>query len=117
MGRDVAASTVVIDWEAAFAKEYVVSARRRREDPWVRLFDWTTDAARRETVEAGAASPGVADREVKLHHVDTLAVDDGVAFRYLRLDVARPARGWGVSVWQIDVEGVEVAPRRYLRPR
>jgi len=111
LGRPVVARTVVIDWEAAHADDYAVVARAAPgEGAWMTLFDAAVDAKRRSVAEAGA-SPGAAG--VPLHVVHTLRVDSTVAFRELRVAIRRPARGWGVSVWQIDVFGDEApAPRR-----
>jgi hypothetical protein len=30
----------------------------------------------------------------------------GSSFRFLRVYVVKPGRGWGVSLWQVDVSGV-----------
>ena len=83
--------------------------RLRAEDPWLSLFDGAAagDAPRRTSVEGGGASPGVKSREVMLHHRDAITVQP-LPFRHFRLDIRRPARGWGVSVWQIDIEGDEL---------
>ena len=116
MGGRVAARRVVIDWETAHADEYRLEARR--EPPpdgdggdaaaWSVLFDGVATSGR---------SPGVRDRAVPLHYVHTidLPVRPAVAaaaaadFRYLRLYIVRPAVGWGVSVWQLDVYAEDLA--------
>jgi len=58
-------------------------------------------------------SPGVpltkpGQRPTPLHVVHTvkLRADDsegGVTFQWLRVFVVRPATGWGVSLWQLDL--------------
>ena len=75
-------------------------------------------AAVRRTTEEYGQSPGV-KRKMPLHVVHTIdwtttaeARDEDVGdghcrrLRYLRVYIRRPARGWGVSLWQVDVFGV-----------
>lgn len=40
---------------------------------------------------------------------------DARTLRYMRIYIAKPAVGWGVSLWQVDVTGVYVADLRQLR--
>ena len=136
-------SKVVLDWEAAYAKDYLVQTRTApplhgrgskqthdEEDDggWCTLYDGRLDdphardrdandsngQPRRVAVESGQ-SPGV-KAKTPLHVVHTLdwsgADDAGDAdgrdcrvARYLRVFVRKPARGWGVSLWQVDVYG------------
>ena len=140
MGGRVGASRVVIDWETAHADEYRLEVRR--EPPpdgdggdaaaWSVLFDGGRDADRaRRRVATSGRSPGVRDRVVPLHYVHTIDLPRGgdaaaaaaaADFRYLRLYIVRPAVGWGVSVWQLDVHAEDLAwtyaedLRRALRP-
>jgi hypothetical protein len=88
--------------------------------------DKSGDIVRRKTEEFGQ-SPGV-KRKMPLHVVHTIdweaakedEVDDAASersgivvdndgscrkLRYLRVYIRRPARGWGVSLWQVDVHG------------
>ena len=76
-------------------------------------------AAVRRTTEEYGQSPGV-KRKMPLHVVHTIdwtttaeARDEDFdgdgrcrRLRYLRVYIRRPARGWGVSLWQVDVFGV-----------
>ena len=89
---------------------------------WCTLYDGAAPlddgaAVRRSTDEYGQ-SPGV-KRKMPLHVIHTIdwtttaeARDEDVAdgrcrrLRYLRVYIRRPARGWGVSLWQVDVFGV-----------
>ena len=112
MGRVVSAASVVIDWEAAYAADYVIEVRASADDAWRPLFDAAVDSKRRSTRERGT-SPGVpGPKPVPLHVIDTVAVSAAVAFAELRLFIRRPARGWGVSVWQIDAYP---PPKSHLR--
>jgi hypothetical protein len=88
-------------------EEYGQSPGVKRKMPLhvVHTIDWTTmtdardaDARREKTgndVESGGG--------VVVDDDD----DDGSCrhLRYLRVYIRRPARGWGVSLWQVDVFG------------
>jgi hypothetical protein len=74
-----------------------------------------------KTVKEYGQSPGV-KQKLPLHIIHTIEwgtavgsskveiskVDDKCHFmRYLRIFIRKPARGWGVSLWQVDVYGFE----------
>ena len=126
MGGRVAARRVVIDWETAHADEYRLEVKGERggggggggDDAWRVVFDGGSDADRaRRRVATSGRSPGVRDRAVPLHYVHTIdlparpavAAAAAADFRYLRLYIVRPAVGWGVSVWQLDVYAEDLA--------
>ncbi|KAL9185883.1 hypothetical protein ACHAXT_003660 [Thalassiosira profunda] len=123
---------VVLDWEAAYAKDYRIEGRMappKFSDAWCVLYDTldndTNDenAFPQRTVEEYGQSPGV-KQKMPLHVVHTIdwsdhrkdAADrtskggsgDCHALRYLRVFIRKPARGWGVSLWEVDVFGTIV---------
>ena len=125
MGREVVAWLAVLDWEAAYANRYKVLVRTSPPPPgdgaseagWHVAFDGDKPAAevpeaqRRENL--WGQSPGVSIKRAKqatpLHRVHTVTLEDpstgdsSVAFRFLKLLIVKPASGWGVSLWQVDL--------------
>mmetsp|Transcript_33898 Transcript_33898/g.69059 ORF Transcript_33898/g.69059 Transcript_33898/m.69059 type:complete len:363 (+) Transcript_33898:256-1344(+) len=147
----ISISKVVLDWEAAFARNYVIEGRM---DPptgnninnhvddegggWCVFYDGSLDSdmprekvqhehqlqnhpknlhlnqqPNRVSVESGQ-SPGV-KQKMPLHIVHTINWGNYVneeeesrrcrTLRFLRIFIRRPARGWGVSLWEVDVYG------------
>ena len=128
LGRPVAAHTAVLDWEAAFATDYTVEVAATLNDDvsaynWRVLFDGASPLHRaRRAVARYGQSPGVPDRAVPLHVVHTVQLREPIdttresygaeteatltqPFQLLRIAIAKPAAGWGVSLWQVDLLG------------
>lgn len=97
---------LVLDWEAAFARDYRIEvSNSNQEDEWTVLFDSHVDSDRRSSEELGT-SPGV-KKKTPLHIVHTVTMPDEVpSFRYLRVYIRKSAMGWGVSLWELDVFGI-----------
>ncbi len=107
--KSVRVDKVILDWEAAYATLYRIegSLDDRNEDGWCTLFDGSDSTQEtRRSEETSGQSPGV-KRKIPLHIVHTLSISDNncPASRYLRVYIKKPARPWGVSLWQFDVYG------------
>ena len=130
----VVADKIVLDWETAYADEYVLEASLESisdnsnlassdSNTWV-LFDGRKkkDAATMRSVTESGKSPGV-DEPRPLHVVHEIQLlNDGFTnknlsnnkapkhkpFRFLRLHILKSVTGWGVSLWQFDVYGFRV---------
>mmetsp|Transcript_416 Transcript_416/g.924 ORF Transcript_416/g.924 Transcript_416/m.924 type:complete len:152 (+) Transcript_416:70-525(+) len=132
LGRQVEAAWAVLDWEAAFARKYRIEVGdaapggRRVEgglsspEGWRILFDGSSEdpGAGRRTEARFGRSPGVKESTVPLHVVHTVSLGpQGVRvapFRFLRIHILKPAAGWGVSLWQIDLLRAEEPPAALL---
>ena len=103
LGRDVEACSFRLDWETAYASDYKILADGADE-----LFDGTRKAhqAWRTSTESGQ-SPGVKIK-APLHVVHDITLPRCAKLREVTLDILRPARGWGVSLWRVEVYGGEV---------
>ena len=130
---------IVLDWETAFASDYRIETRidapttpSGQEDEWCVLYD----AGKEEKFAIGhqdkserfqyphvsneehGQSPGVKEK-LPLHIIHTIDWTDGSdlqnsnchSLRYLRIFIRKSARGWGVSLWQVDVFGYETVER------
>lgn len=105
---------IILDWETAYALEYRIEGSRSLYDQWTVLYDATLPIAKqivgqRTTREEGQ-SPGVKTKmplhiihNINLQHQSDIHPFE--AYRYLKVYILRPARGWGVSLWQVDVFG------------
>lgn len=125
-------SSVMLDWEAAFASAYRIEGSNDdgSDKHWTVLYDGTLPASeqiegQRSSREYGQ-SPGVKTK-MPLHVVHTvqlqmsrpakqgigLALSEAArtSFRRMRVYIVKPGRGWGVSLWQLDVHGVRDARR------
>eukprot|EP00536_Pseudo-nitzschia_multiseries_P003787 jgi/Psemu1/284663/fgenesh1_pg.59_\ len=121
----VVPTTIVLDWETAYADEYVLEASSLRAFPDNNgsssssllppdtriLFDGRDPASvesMRSVTESGR-SPGVKEaRPLHIVHEIRLGMDsrnDLPPVRYLRLRILKSVTGWGVSLWQFDVYG------------
>ena len=129
---DVVPDKIVLDWETAYADEYVLEASSKsfsvesnrrgnhpsreeekeeegEEGPWV-LFDGRNqqDVATMRSVKKSGKSPGV-DKPMPLHVIHEIRLSSASsrnkAFRFLRLHILKSVTGWGVSLWQFDVYG------------
>ena len=49
---------------------------------------------------------GISNTPLHIFHDIDLSKSKHIVFRYLRLWIEKPAVGWGVSIWQLDIEGV-----------
>ena len=112
--RLVRAYRAVVDWETAFANDYRIQVRISLEEAWTVLYDGTIEADRRRflTRSETGQSPGVKAKR-PLHILHDIDISRGAAtmslpFRFLQLYIDRPAAGWGVSVWQLDVFGENI---------
>lgn len=119
-GRQITVDKIVIDWEAAYSDDYVVQASYNpimtkqsvdgNDDEIFVLYD-SKDADQRRTllsVEKTGQSPGVKTK-APLHVIHTLyPLNCPHPLRYLRLHILKSAMGWGVSVWQLDVYGMDM---------
>jgi hypothetical protein len=118
----VVANKIVLDWETAYADEYLLEASvepfsnnnndNDNDSSWV-LFDGRDKeaVATMLSVEKSGKSPGVKE-PMPLHVVHTieLAANDNNniyhrPFKFLRLHILKSKTGWGVSLWQFDVYG------------
>ncbi|KAL7461207.1 hypothetical protein ACHAXS_001631, partial [Conticribra weissflogii] len=150
----ISVSKMVLDWEAAFARNYVIEGRmdppignnssNHWEDDsveWCVFYDGALDSdmpgkkeqqlqhhplrnqqnnigsnqqPNRFSLESGQ-SPGV-KQKMPLHVVHTIDWGDFDpevevrsrkcrTLRFLRIFIRKPARGWGVSLWEVDVYG------------
>jgi len=136
---EVYITKIVLDWETAYAKDYIVEGRTTpppknevgsMDDGWCTLYDGALeeynkhDSIIHRTVEEYGQSPGV-KQKLPLHIVHTIEwtpkLDEKEAtqgnehichkMKYLRVFIRKPARGWGVSLWQVDVFGALVDGR------
>jgi hypothetical protein len=123
LGRAVLGSKIVLDWEAAYADVYMITAslvapitdkafqtddKTYIDDTWD-LFDGRrADNDVERIVKTSGQSPGVKTK-TPLHVVHTIAVDNKRPFRYLRIYIMQPAMGWGVSLWQVDLYGLPLS--------
>jgi hypothetical protein len=127
-GGAVYVTKVVLDWETAYAKDYRIETRMdaptgEKDDNWCILYDGSLDSDEGSSkqyphrqVEEYGQSPGV-KQKLPLHIIhtifweeDVLQIDDKSkcrTMRNLRIFIRKPARGWGVSLWQVDVYGFE----------
>lgn len=110
----VVATSIVLDWEAAHADNYRIELRNKLDDDdagWTVIFDGSNphDCEYRSVKKSGQ-SPGV-KYEMPLHVVHKIELTElepqvkDMVFRYLRVFIVKPAAGWGVSLWQVDVYG------------
>lgn len=128
----VIATSIVLDWETAYAEKYIIEAsmrpisgrkqrindsssndiiekKRGDDEIWV-LYDGSDPQQQQtmRTVSEHGQSPGVKEKR-PLHVVHTLSLHGNAnhqrPFRYLRLHILKSATGWGVSLWQFDVFG------------
>ena len=129
---------VVLDWETAFASDYRIESRvdpftsfGGLEDDWCVLYDGGKEIERQKSNTGGShpyphlsiveygQSPGVKEK-LPLHIIHTIDWSEnssGVvipsdrchAMRYLRIFIRKSARGWGVSLWQVDAFGFDMA--------
>ena len=94
-------SKVVLDWEAAYARDYRIEVSTDQQD-WTVLFDSHVDSDRRTSEESGQ-SPGVKSK-TPLHIIHTITMSvPTVSFTFLRVYIRKSAMGWGVSLWQLNV--------------
>ena len=122
---EVVADRIILDWETAYADEYVLEASSTSfaannnnnnhhppgdDDPaWV-LFDGRKprDVATMRSVRESGRSPGVNEPR-PLHVVHEIRLSSSRSknkpFRFLRLRILKSVTGWGVSLWQFDVYG------------
>lgn len=114
--RFVASKKIVLDWEAAWSDQYSIMCRSSEQEEWKMLYD-RSDKKSKEyedlqifSTTSSGQSPGVSFK-LPLHVIHTLDLkrSEDIFFRYLRLEIMKPAAGWGVSLWQIDVYGKEYA--------
>lgn len=115
--RFVSSSKIVLDWEAAWSDHYFIMCRSSALEEWKMLYDRSEENGIRKQDDPGifssisfGQSPGVSFK-LPLHVVHTLDLrrSEEIMFRYLRLEITKPAAGWGVSLWQMDVYGKEYA--------
>ena len=116
-GAPIHVTKILIDWEAAFAKNYRIEGMTMKgennqsgsDDSWCQLYDGNNKSHDlRRTVKEHGQSPGVKFK-TPLHIVHTIHLEDAPMdcphLRYLRVFINKPARGWGVSIWELDVYG------------
>ena len=118
----VVADKIVLDWETAYADEYVLEAslepitdsnNNNNTSVWI-LFDGRKkgDVASMRSVTESGKSPGVKEprplhvvHEIKLDSGNNISSKSRRPFRFLRLHILKSVTGWGVSLWQFDVYG------------
>lgn len=117
-GASIHVTKILIDWEAAFAKNYRIEGAQTIEthpkinaSKWCVLFDGNDDSQKnKREVEEYGQSPGVKFK-MPLHITHTIHLEDALTgtscppLRYLRVFINKPGRGWGVSIWELDVYG------------
>jgi len=117
-GASIHVTKILIDWEAAFAKNYRIEGAQTIEThpkinarKWCVLFDGNDDSQKnKREVEEYGQSPGVKFK-MPLHITHTIHLEDALTgtscppLRYLRVFINKPGRGWGVSIWELDVYG------------
>eukprot|EP01013_Petalomonas_cantuscygni_P022763 TRINITY_DN44080_c0_g1_i1.p1 TRINITY_DN44080_c0_g1~~TRINITY_DN44080_c0_g1_i1.p1 ORF type:complete len:285 (-),score=16.56 TRINITY_DN44080_c0_g1_i1:165-1019(-) len=106
--RPVLAERFVLDWDTAFASEYVVVGATIARGPWHSLASGrdaqpVLPTKRHHVVHALSAKPQTADSRV----VDLNRNASGRPVRFVRVDIARPATRWGASLWRFEVWGQE----------
>jgi len=104
--EDVIPTKAILDWEAAYADDYVLEVSSDGI-AWRTLYDGADAAQRRNfrSVKESGQSPGV-KKKTPLHVVHTIGpFERGGSASYIRVNIRKPAMGWGVSLWQIDVYG------------
>ncbi|KAL3923546.1 MAG: hypothetical protein SGARI_006198 [Bacillariaceae sp.] len=110
----IVVSKMVLDWETAYCKDYVVEGSMEaivdgednHDDNLLTLFDGRepNDQAIRSEQKFGQ-SPGV-KQKMPLHIVHTIPfVHSSKPVKYLRLHILKSVTGWGVSLWQWDIYG------------
>ena len=137
---EVYITKIVLDWETAFAKDYRIEGRTtpppknevgNMDDGWCILYDGRLEEENKHdmsivhrTVEEYGQSPGV-KQKLPLHIIHTIKwtpkekeastrgndYHDCHKIKYLRVFIRQPARGWGVSLWQVDVFGTLIDER------
>lgn len=129
LGRPCVVARVVLDWEVAYASQYVVQGRLGSSGPWAdivthkaavvstkRRFSHPKQAKKHvvHTLDvpsasarpaAGVTAPTAA-ADPPAVEIDTSATS---AVRYVRVVTKRNGSQWGVSLWRFEVYGVEVA--------
>lgn len=108
----VIVSHIVLDWEAAFSKDYkiegsMIASIDSDAGAWFTLFDTKADgidpSPHFQSKELGQ-SPGVKNK-VPLHIIHEITCTNKGELRQLRVWIRSSAHGWGVSLWQVDVHG------------
>ena len=116
LGRPVTARTAVLDWEAAYADDYVLhafipDAQIRSVGTWKVVFDGAGGKDERKTTRSGK-SPGHKSRHpgrrgrwrpTPLHVIHSIVLRQVGPFSKLRLTINKPAAGKGASLWQLDL--------------
>jgi len=129
LGRPCVVARVVLDWEVAYASQYVVQGRLDSSGPWAdivthkaavvstkRRFSHPKQAKKHvvHTLDvpvasarpiSGATAPTAA-ADPPAVEIDTSAMS---AVRYVRVVTKRNGSQWGVSLWRFEVYGVEVS--------
>ena len=113
-----AVTRIVLDWEAAYCDDYFVklSGESTSGDSWSKVVYDGSKKEQRTTLlsvtESNESSPGVKDKNVKLHVIHELGPfgnedpDPEVTVKEIQLTMRKPAsHGWGVSLWQIKAFG------------
>jgi hypothetical protein len=121
----VQVDSIVLDWEAAYSKDYLLEGAMANL-VWYTLYDTSHVAAASSSSrdnlkefdliseEEVGQSPGV-DFKTPLHIIHTLAQGksnirkDPPKLQYLRLTIRKSAMGWGVSLWRVQVFGWRLA--------
>lgn len=91
---------IVLDWETAYSDDYVIQSMSND----MLLFDSNTDPYK--TTSHGQ-SPGV-QQKLPLHVIHSISLSS--QSEGIRLEIRSPFhRGWGVSLWSVQVYGVPVS--------
>ncbi|CAB9504393.1 expressed unknown protein [Seminavis robusta] len=110
----VQVTSIVLDWEAAYSKDYLIEAAMSNL-VWYTLHDTAaaqpTNAFVLASEGTSGQSPGVKSK-TPLHIMHTLAQRNSTnsnlqypKLQYLRLTIRKSAMGWGVSLWRVQVFG------------
>jgi hypothetical protein len=106
--HQIQVTKIVLDWEAAFAKDYRVECKNVKENEWTVLYDGGDPLQEsKRNVEEFGQSPGVKTK-TPLHVVHTISALTVDPFQVLRIYIRKPAHGWGVSLWKVNVYGVDI---------
>lgn len=112
--RPIFVNSAVVDWETAFATAYRIEGGNGEK--WDVLYDGSLPESEQlpnqRTSHEYGQSPGVKEK-MPLHVVHKINLspvgkENNKPYTRVRLYVLRPARGWGVSLWQFDIYGHEV---------
>ncbi len=111
--QTVRVTDIRLDWETAYSDDYVI-----RGQTLANATVWTLDSKdksaiqRHRTVHETGVSPGVKNQKLPLHIVhDYTNLSTTEPIQQLQILIRSPFhRGWGVSLWSVQVFGYFASP-------